>query len=309
MEIASNVLTDGLNLDTHPLMQNQKVMTDALNATWRTYNGNEMVLQNDMGNTTIQDSLTGNIIQLSDGFIPVGMKEHGGVLYIASYNPKTEKGELGSIPSPLISYEYFPGITKSLEVKAADISENSSVLDEKILNKYIKLSDIKYSVGDQFIVELNIKKIDETLEKNHQYELSTYTKVKFPKISKINEYGLYKIQLWSLTSSGEIELDYVYDTAQTWYNKNGDQKTSDYWFINSSDVPQLDIEKSQNECYRTYPNMPSGYLAIKIVPETIEDFSLLVNRSTGIKQPLVFKKSEKYEIVNSNIVFDDKKKV
>ena len=48
-----------------------------------------------MGNTLIQDSITGNIMSLSDGFIPLGMKEHGGVLYIASYNPDTKEGELG----------------------------------------------------------------------------------------------------------------------------------------------------------------------------------------------------------------------
>jgi hypothetical protein len=40
-----------------------------------------------MGNTMIQDSTTGNIMGLRDGFVPVGMKEYGGILYIASYNP------------------------------------------------------------------------------------------------------------------------------------------------------------------------------------------------------------------------------
>jgi hypothetical protein len=36
------------------------------------------------------DAKTGNMIGLNDGFVPVGVKEHGGVLYIASYNPKTK---------------------------------------------------------------------------------------------------------------------------------------------------------------------------------------------------------------------------
>jgi hypothetical protein len=43
---------------------------------------------------------------LRDGFIPVGMKEHGGIMYIASYNPKTKESELGSIPSPVFDYTY-----------------------------------------------------------------------------------------------------------------------------------------------------------------------------------------------------------
>jgi hypothetical protein len=29
---------------------------------------------------------------LPDGFIPVGMKEHGGIIYVASYNPKNKMG-------------------------------------------------------------------------------------------------------------------------------------------------------------------------------------------------------------------------
>jgi hypothetical protein len=37
----------------HPLTTTQKSLSDALNATMVTYNGNEMMLQNDMGNTLI----------------------------------------------------------------------------------------------------------------------------------------------------------------------------------------------------------------------------------------------------------------
>jgi hypothetical protein len=79
-------------------------LTDALNATFITYNGNELTLQNDMGNSKIQDKKTGSIMGLKEGYIPVAMQEHGGILYIASYNPKEKRSELGSIPSPLFDY-------------------------------------------------------------------------------------------------------------------------------------------------------------------------------------------------------------
>ena len=61
------------------------------------------MLQNDMGNTKIQDAKTGNIMGLRDGFIPVGLEEHGGIMYIASVN-KDGVGEIGTIPSPIIKY-------------------------------------------------------------------------------------------------------------------------------------------------------------------------------------------------------------
>jgi hypothetical protein len=54
-----------------------------------------------MGNTRIQDTATGNIAGLRPGFIPLGLKEHGGVMYIASVN-KDGEGEIGTIPSPII---------------------------------------------------------------------------------------------------------------------------------------------------------------------------------------------------------------
>jgi hypothetical protein len=86
MENTTQAFSGGLIKDLHPLNTGKDTYTDALNATFITYNGNETALQNDMGNTRIVDSRTGKIMGLHPGFIPVGMKEHGGVLYIASVN-------------------------------------------------------------------------------------------------------------------------------------------------------------------------------------------------------------------------------
>lgn len=40
-------------MDRHPLTTPNSALTDALNATYVTSNGNEGMLQNDMGNTLI----------------------------------------------------------------------------------------------------------------------------------------------------------------------------------------------------------------------------------------------------------------
>ena len=42
---AQNTFNEGMVLDNHPLMTPNTVLTDALNATLVTMNGNEMVLQ------------------------------------------------------------------------------------------------------------------------------------------------------------------------------------------------------------------------------------------------------------------------
>ena len=89
-----NSFTGGLNTDLHPLVHPNDTFTDCINGTLFTYNGNENMLQNDMGNYTLEGS------ELPDGFIPLGMKEHNGVIYIVSQNPITEEVQVGSYPSP-----------------------------------------------------------------------------------------------------------------------------------------------------------------------------------------------------------------
>lgn len=94
MKKTYNTFNGGLVLDYHPLSVPNNVLTDALNGTIITMNGNEAILQNDMGNGRVENAF------LPPGYVPVGVKEHGGIIYIASYNPLTNKGQLGSFPSP-----------------------------------------------------------------------------------------------------------------------------------------------------------------------------------------------------------------
>lgn len=94
MEQAINQFTKGLLMDTNPMMQENTTLSDALNATITTLNGNELILQNDMGNRRVDHAY------LPSGYEPVGIKEYGGVIYIACYNPITNKGQVGSFPSP-----------------------------------------------------------------------------------------------------------------------------------------------------------------------------------------------------------------
>lgn len=90
---ANNTFKDGLNLDLHPIVTPNTVLTDNLNGTFITYNGNEFCLQNDKGNILIS-SLKEDEEQ---HFVPIGAKEYNGVIYIASYCKDTF--ELGTFPS------------------------------------------------------------------------------------------------------------------------------------------------------------------------------------------------------------------
>lgn len=83
-----NEFKDGLNLDLHPIVTPNSVLTDNLNGTFITYNGNEFCLQNDRGNKYITS--------LSAGFTPIGIKEFNGILYIISVNG--DLTEIGTFP-------------------------------------------------------------------------------------------------------------------------------------------------------------------------------------------------------------------
>jgi hypothetical protein len=89
-----NTFEQGLIMDIHPMMTPNNVLTNALNATMITFNGNEFMLQNDMGNGKVETAF------LPAGYVPVGIKEYGGIIYVASYNPLINRSQIGSFPSP-----------------------------------------------------------------------------------------------------------------------------------------------------------------------------------------------------------------
>lgn len=78
-----NTFNDGLNYDLNPIVTPSNILVDNVNGTFLTFNGDELVLQNDAGNTKIPDGLE-DFVKLREGFYPIGMKEYGGVLYIVS---------------------------------------------------------------------------------------------------------------------------------------------------------------------------------------------------------------------------------
>ena len=81
----TNVFTDGLVMDLNPIVTPNNVVTNALNATLITMNGNENALQNDMGNGRVETAY------LPEGYVPIGTAELGGIIYIVSYNPLIDK--------------------------------------------------------------------------------------------------------------------------------------------------------------------------------------------------------------------------
>ena len=198
---AQNTFNEGMVLDNHPLMTPNTVLTDALNATLVTMNGNEMVLQNDMGNTRVENA------KLPPGYIPIGMKEYGGIIYIACYNPLTNKGQIGCFPSPqrqktatqiseITPTFKFPDVTYIKEEDGEQWYKINSLLTKcEIFPKgTIIRSGDKFSVGLPISSMFGTDNIDSTGE----YYISNYDNV---------ENGLVKTPMNRMYTFGVATLD------------------------------------------------------------------------------------------------------
>ena len=142
----SNQFDKGMNLDLNVINIDNHTLTSALNATMITRNGNETVLQNDMGNAKVE------LAYLPSGYVPVGMKEFGGIVYVASYNPLKGTSQIGSFPSP-------ETVINSDETKEPDIKINPETIFNsketvnKVIDKiYVKNVLINHELksGDKF---------------------------------------------------------------------------------------------------------------------------------------------------------------
>ena len=218
MQQTSNTFLKGLNSDMHPLTTSQQEYIDALNATLITYNGNEQMLQNDMGNTRIQDAKTGNIMGLREGFIPLGIKEHGGIMYIASIN-KEGKGEIGTIPSPVIKYNQ----KKSIGPKDFTYqSDNKNYISKSELFKLI--DNDKVNTGEKFVVVLDTPTTETVSFLYRSPDNNNTNTVNYNMFTKRDDdwnpiYGVYKIGLYSQTDDQVFDLNKLTEQKYDYYKK------------------------------------------------------------------------------------------
>ena len=255
---AVNSFNDGLVKDMNELNTPDKVLTDCLNGTLITYNGNELSLQNDMGNARVGTSY------LNPGYIPVGMKEYGGIIYVASYNPKTKVGQIGSFPSPQqlygdekdgyelrISIDDFVRIDQSSnipiifnEFKRIPIFEDG-VTDEIVAYK-------EFHPGDKFIIS---GKVSET-------------------ILKAIDDGVIRLRLASVSNSGEIE--YIDNSKLKTYDHsyNGGKNIVKLWIYPSDEDNISTMLRNNPDKIQIYAAKNSGRLLVVIEFSLFDNFSL-----------------------------------
>lgn len=257
---ATNQFNGGLVMDLNPLLAPNTVLTDCLNGTLITNNGNENVLQNDMGNGRVETAF------LPEGYIPVGTCEFGDIIYIASYNPLINKCQVGCFPSPQrnISSETVNNLNQKI-LNEFQISEGFTGKLKQVSSRKI-IYDNNIAAGDKFIIMApgisSYKYLSDVGNTDHIIG-------GFPK--------LWKISVVSIEEDGKITK---LDTGLKWYTKN----QLDY-FLNNEDISNKDENKPDIDSYRSvvssaysiFSSKVSGKLGLLIELESITGFSCTWN--------------------------------
>lgn len=252
---AVNSFNDGLVKDMNELNTPNKVLTDCLNGTLITYNGNELSLQNDMGNARVGTSY------LNPGYIPVGMKEYGGIIYVASYNPKTKVGQIGSFPSPQQLYgDEKDGYELKISIDDfVKIDENNvpiifnefkriPIFEDEVIDGIVAYKE--FHPGDKFIIS---GKISET-------------------ILKAIDDGVIRLRLASVSNSGEIE--YIDNSKLKTYDHSYNGGTVKLWIYPSDEDSISTILRNDPDKIQIYAAKNSGRLLVVMEFSLFDNFSL-----------------------------------
>lgn len=169
-ETSNQFTREGMVCDLNPINTPNTVLTDNLNGTIITYNGNEFSLQNDRGNYELKHC------RLKPNYIPVGIKEYGDILYIVSYNPLDKHVEVGTYPSPLMISEtsgdnYDVDVTSIIQSQIIDKGLKEGLYKEVMNNAdsiIFNGDNFKLNPGDMYCLQQDIN------SDLHKYETIDY---------------------------------------------------------------------------------------------------------------------------------------
>lgn len=247
---AMNTFAEGMIMDLNPLVTPNNILVNCLNGTLVTFNGNENALQNDMGNSRVETAY------LPEGYVPLGTCSLGGIIYIVSYNPLTNKCQIGSFPSPErnITSDELGQTAETPKIQQSDFISNDGENYLKALIKKIKLSDLTLSPGDKFKVA-----IDGVNDSNYITDMSgsPVNKIKLTLATIDNNGRIIKLTDLLKYKFGDIELPYQNGKIESTPGTDID----DYRSLVASD-------------YNIYSSRIAGNLYVIAEPEIINTFDV-----------------------------------
>lgn len=265
----TNTFNKGMIMDLNPIVTPNDSLVNCLNGTLITYNGNENVLQNDIGNGRVETAY------LPQGYVPLGTAELGGIMYIVSYNPITKKSQIGSFPSPernITTDELeSPNTTLILEDLYESSVEKNQFLKSKF-KKLILLDDFLHP-GDKF--QIACTQVDENTPDTPQNPFPEEGNIISGKHENNKNPDLYpkylKLNVVAIQDNGIINN---LNKSLIWHDNN--------YYILGSNISRntdgsIDLDEYRNliqSNYNVFDSKVDGKLAILAELECIDNFSV-----------------------------------
>lgn len=249
----TNTFQEGLVSDFHPISTPNNVLVNALNATLTTMNGNENVLQNDMGNGRVETAY------LPEGYVPLGTCSLGGIIYIVSYNPLIDKCQIGSFPSPERNITSDEIGDPNAQLNCISFYDTEKEIENllKSRTQLIMLSSFSLTPGDKFQISYS-GGTDEDLSAKTSDKLNDDD---LPKYLKLN--------VVSVEDSGKtIDL-----TGNLVWN-NGYYILKDASMVSGEKVTLSEYRNLVSSNYQVFQSKTSGKLAILAKLECIDTFDV-----------------------------------
>lgn len=266
--IATNTFTDGLVMDFNPAVTPSTMLTNSLNGTFITFNGNENILQNDMGNGRVDTAY------LPEGYIPLGTTQFGGVIYIVSYNPETDNCQIGSFPSPQrnISSQSIESGTAIVDTSSF-VNENHEIISTTYRLVLLDKEVDNLNPGDKYTIYSTNSGISNNygclsdLGEDCKEIIGASPKNVTIHVVSIDDDG----KITYLDDSIKWDHDITTPAGQTYNYYIGDVKNED------SVQSDVDAKRSLvSSAYNTFRSKISGRLALLFKLNVLESFSMNV---------------------------------
>ncbi len=274
---STNKFTKGLIMDFSPENTQNEVLTHALNATLLTFNGNEMSLQNDMGNGRVETAF------LPEGYMPVGTCEYGGIIYIVSYNPLEDKSQIGCFPSPErnISNDELGISDAIIDRESFQKFEDGKPTGDLIqTTQHVILKNDSLNPGDKFIIQSEKSIYKEFLQDLYVNDGSGF---------KLKENPILSLNIVSIEDSGKIV--YLNNSVRQ-YNVDVNNVNYKYHILgemseDSNFTQKIDIDSYRNVLssgYSVFKSKTSGKLAILVELIMIDSYSVTHSVKRGAEE-------------------------
>lgn len=272
---ATNTFQEGMVMDFNPLTTPNNIVTNCLNGTLLTFNGNEYVLQNDMGNGRVETAY------LPEGYVPLGTAELGGIIYIVSYNPLIDKCQIGCFPSPERNITSDEIQTPATEVTNSQFKND----DGKIINTILKvklLSDpnsedglFKLNPGDKYTIYSTNKGITNNTQETNNKE-PRISDVGNSEENEIVDFNPRTVTIHVVSISDDGKIEYL-DSSLKWFKNANSLKNYYIKEVNGENQIQDDIDNYRSlvdSAYNVFTSRTSGELALLFELKVIDTFSV-----------------------------------